>query len=121
MKHQPLITSTILAAAALLLTAPAAADDKDFLREVSAAPNLIFILDTSSSMVLSPEVTLAGDPPAPASVNGALVSAGNVPGGGDDPYSRKGIAKRVPLSRTPRRLATVISVMDASAMAILWS
>lgn len=94
MRHQPL---TIFAAlvAALALTPPAAADDKDFLREVAAPPNLIFILDTSSSMVLSPEVTLAGDPPAPASVNGALVSAGNVPGGGDDPYSRMGIAKRV--------------------------
>ena len=95
MRHQPLITWTILAAAALLLTAPAAADDKDFLREVSAAPNLIFILDTSSSMVLSPEVTLTGDPPAPGRVNGALVTGANVPGGGDDPYSRMGIAKRV--------------------------
>ncbi|HSN55194.1 MAG TPA: hypothetical protein VLT32_10995, partial [Candidatus Sulfomarinibacteraceae bacterium] len=94
MRHTPLATCAALLAA-LALTAPAAADDRDFLREVAAPPNLIFILDTSSSMVLSPEITLAGDPPAPAAVNGALVSAGNVPGGGDDPYSRMGIAKRV--------------------------
>jgi hypothetical protein len=63
------------------------ADDKDFLRERSAPPNLIFILDTSKSMVGSPE--------APGRVDGAKVTYGMVPGAGDDPYSRMGIAKRV--------------------------
>ncbi len=63
------------------------ADDKDFLRERAAPPNLIFILDTSKSMVGSPE--------APGAVDGAKVTYGMVPGAGDDPYSRMGIAKRV--------------------------
>ncbi len=117
MRHQLLITSTILAAAALLLTAPADADDRDFLREVSAPPNLIFILDTSSSMVGSPEtassllpesecdpnaivVDTDGDGVADSTdpfdcSNGLRVPFAMVPGGGDDPYSRMGIAKKV--------------------------
>ncbi len=94
-----------------------AADDRDFLQEVAAAPNLIFILDTSSSMVGSPEVPGflipdcdpdelridTSDPPdgipdvadPTFCYNGARVNAAMVPGGGDDPYSRLGIAKRV--------------------------
>jgi hypothetical protein len=81
--------------AALAVAGLASANDRDFLREVAAAPNLIFILDTSSSMVASPEVTTAGDPAVPTSLEGALIAAAMVPGGGDDPYSRMGIAKRV--------------------------
>ena len=80
--------------AALAVASAAAAEDRDFLRQVSAAPNLIFILDTSSSMASSPEVTVAGDPPVATPIDGALVAAANVPGGADDPYSRMGIAKR---------------------------
>ena len=41
--------------AALALCGGLQADDRDFLREVAAPPNIIFILDTSSSMVGSPE------------------------------------------------------------------
>ncbi|MGD9252368.1 MAG: VWA domain-containing protein, partial [Holophagae bacterium] len=63
------------------------ADDRDFLRERSAPPNLIFILDTSKSMVGSPEL--------PGRIQGAKMTYGMVPGAGDDPYSRMGIAKRV--------------------------
>ncbi len=81
--------------AALAVAGLASANDRDFLREVAAAPNLIFILDTSSSMVASPEVTTAGDPAVPTVVEGTLIPAAMVPGGGDDPYSRMGIAKKV--------------------------
>ncbi len=72
---------------AALVAGTAVADDRDFLRQLAAPPNLIFILDTSRSMVGSPE--------EPGKVNNALVGYGMVPGGGDDPYSRMGIAKRV--------------------------
>jgi hypothetical protein len=105
------------AVAALAAAAQAMADDRDFLREVAAPPNLIFILDTSSSMVGSPETAPTvlppgecdpdelvvdtdsdGVPDAPEPNHcstGLLVPLANVPGGGDDPYSRMGIAKRV--------------------------
>jgi hypothetical protein len=72
---------------AALLVGTAAADDRNFLRQLSAPPNLIFILDTSGSMVGTPEV--------PGTIKNAAVPYGMVPGGGDDPYSRMGIAKRV--------------------------
>ncbi len=72
---------------AILVAGLAAADDKDFLRERAAAPMLVFILDTSGSMVGSPE--------EPGIQRGSRVGFGMVPGGGDDPYSRMGIAKRV--------------------------
>jgi len=72
---------------AILVAGSAAADDKDFLRERAAAPMLVFILDTSGSMVGSPE--------EPGVQHGSRVGFGMVPGGGDDPYSRMGIAKRV--------------------------
>ena len=67
------------AATALVVAVAAAAfaDDKDFLRQVAGRPNILFILDTSGSMVYPPE-------------QGLMVA-----GGGDDPYSRMGIAKRV--------------------------
>ena len=45
-----------LAVVAVFMTAvPAVADDRDFLRERAAPPVLIFILDTSKSMVGAPE------------------------------------------------------------------
>jgi hypothetical protein len=115
MRHTPLTICAALVAV-LALAAPAAADDKDFLREVAAPPNLIFILDTSSSMVGSPEVAPLMQPVEECDPNelvdtdgdgtpdatdprrcstGLLVPLTNVPGGGDDPYSRMGIAKRV--------------------------
>ncbi len=94
MRHQRLITAAALVAA-LATAGSMTADDRNFMTAAAAPPNLIFILDTSSSMVLSPEVTTEGDPPVPAALEGALLSSGNVPGAGDDPYSRMGIAKRV--------------------------
>ncbi len=72
---------------AILVAVSAAADDKDFLRQRAAAPMLVFILDTSGSMVGSPE--------EPGVHHGSRVGFGMVPGGGDDPYSRMGIAKKV--------------------------
>jgi hypothetical protein len=115
MRHHAWITWAVFAA--LAAAGPAIADDRDFLREVAAPPNLIFILDTSSSMVGSPETAPLMLPPAecdPAELvidsdsdgtpdtadplrcsTGLLVPLANVPGGGDDPYSRMGIAKRV--------------------------
>ena len=98
MRHQRSITLVALIAvlAALAAPGPAAADDRNFMSQAAAPPNLIFILDTSSSMVLSPEVTDdGGDPPVATPLNGALLTSANVPGAGDDPYSRMGIAKRV--------------------------
>ena len=40
---------------AALVAGTAVADDRDFLRQLAAPPNLIFILDSSRSMVGSPE------------------------------------------------------------------
>ncbi len=94
MRHQRFITVAALVAA-LAAAGFMTADDRDFMTQAAAPPNLIFILDTSSSMVLSPEVTTEGDPPVPAALEGALLTSANVPGAGDDPYSRMGIAKRV--------------------------
>ncbi len=80
-------TTWLALALAVGLAGALDAEDRDFLRETAAPPNLIFILDTSKSMVGSPE--------APGKVEGARVGYGMVPGGGDDPYSRMGIAKTV--------------------------
>ena len=81
--------ATFLGLAALLLAAGwAGADDRDFLRERAAPPNLVFILDTSGSMVGTTEVVAAG-------TEGSIVPFGMLPGGGDDPYSRMGVAKAV--------------------------
>ena len=80
-------TAWLALALAALLAGTAVADDRDFLRKLSAPPNLIFILDTSGSMVGSPEV--------PGFQMNSNVPYGMVPGGGDDYYSRMGIAKRV--------------------------
>ena len=75
---------------ALCFAGTLGADDRDFLRERAAKPNLLFILDSSGSMVGSPE--------APGAIFNAVAPFGMVPGGGDDPYSRMGIAKRVLLN-----------------------
>jgi hypothetical protein len=80
-------TAWLALALAALLAGTAVADDRDFLRKLSAPPNLIFILDTSGSMVGSPE--------EPGFQMNSNVPYGMVPGGGDDYYSRMGIAKRV--------------------------
>ena len=48
-------TAWLALAMAVLLAGTAVADDRDFLRKLAAPPNLIFILDTSGSMVGSPE------------------------------------------------------------------
>jgi hypothetical protein len=74
-------------AVAALLVGTAAADDRNFLRQLNAPPNLIFVLDTSGSMV--------GTPEQPGTMKNTAVPYAMVPGGGDDPYSRMGIAKRV--------------------------
>ena len=80
-------TAWLALALAALVAGTAVADDRDFLRQLAAPPNLIFILDSSRSMVGSPE--------EPGQQMNAAVAYGMVPGGGDDPYSRMGIAKRV--------------------------
>jgi hypothetical protein len=74
-------------AVAALLAGTAAADDRNFLRQLNAPPNLIFILDTSGSMI--------GTPEEPYGAARAAFPFAMVPGGADDPYSRMGIAKRV--------------------------
>jgi len=90
---------------ALVWAAPAGADDRDFLRERAAKPNILFILDSSGSMVGTPETIgisvddngTPGDPSDDTYVprTGSLVTYGMLPGGGDDPASRMGIAKEV--------------------------
>ena len=80
-------TAWLALALAALLAGTAVADDRDFLRKLAAPPNLIFILDTSGSMIGSPE--------EPGYQMNSTVPYGMVPGGGDDYYSRMGIAKRV--------------------------
>ncbi len=75
----------LLIAAAVL---PAAADDRDLLRDVSAPSNILIILDSSGSMVGTTENGgVSRTPPyAPFAM---------MPGSGDDPRSRMGVAKRV--------------------------
>src|SRR4030042_5107474 len=87
MRHSRAATFLVLAAV-LLAAGWAGADDRDFLRERSAPPNLVFILDTSGSMVGTTEVVALPS-------EGGIVGFGMLPGGGDDPYSRMGVAKAV--------------------------
>jgi len=87
MRHSRAATSLVLAAV-LLAAGWAGADDRDFLRERAAPPNLVFILDTSGSMVGTTEVVALG-------TEGSIVPFGMLPGGGDDPRSRMGVAKAV--------------------------
>jgi hypothetical protein len=116
MRHQRFITAAALVAV-LAAAGFTTADDRNFMTQAAAPPNLIFILDTSSSMVGSPEVAPLALPvedcdPAELVIDtdgdtipdtadpqrcltGLLVPLTNVPGAGDDPYSRMGIAKRV--------------------------
>jgi hypothetical protein len=82
-------TVPLILTVALVMPAATGADDRDFLRERSAPPNILFILDTSSSMVGTPETT------TPGAIDGAQKAYGMLPGGGDDPSSRMGIAKIV--------------------------
>ncbi len=119
--RQRQITNILVVMAAVLAVAAttAAGDDRDFMHEVAAAPNIIFILDTSSSMVGSPETAnlrlpiedcdpeelvidtddppdgVADEPDPYGCSNGLKVPFTMVPAGGDDPYSRMGIAKSV--------------------------
>ena len=86
LKQQAALTAAAVLVA-LCLAGTASADDRDFLRERAAKPNLLFIVDSSGSMVGSPE--------APGAIDSAIAPFGMVPGAGDDPYSRMGIAKRV--------------------------
>jgi hypothetical protein len=81
------ITPWLALAVAALVAATAVADDRNFLRQLNAPPNLIFVLDTSGSMI--------GTPEEPYGAARAAFPYAMVPGGGDDPYSRMGIAKRV--------------------------
>jgi hypothetical protein len=73
------------------LAMTAAADDRDFLRIRSAAPNILFILDSSTSMIGTSEAVENGPYPTVE----RYVPFGLLPGAGDDPESRMGIAKRV--------------------------
>jgi len=73
---------------ALCVAGQAAADDRDFLRERRARPNILLVLDSSGSMVGSPELH-------PFGTLGTRAPFAMVPGAGDDPYSRLGIAKTV--------------------------
>ncbi len=69
----------------------AAADDRDFLRERAAKPNILILLDTSTSMIGTSEVAdefTLGD-------GASNADFGMLPGAGDDPRSRMGIAKTV--------------------------
>ena len=119
MRQRQIANILIVAAALAAASTAAAGDDRDFMHEVAAAPNIIFILDTSSSMVGSPEtaslrlpiedcdpeelVIDTDDPPDGVPdlpdpygcSNGLKVPFTMVPAGGDDPYSRMGIAKTV--------------------------
>jgi len=91
MRMQPTRSWTIAVAIVALCAATAGADDRDFLRERAAKPNILILLDTSTSMIGTSEVDTdftLGE----ASVN---INYGMLPGGGDDPRSRMGIAKEV--------------------------
>ena len=87
MRMNTKFTPWLALAVAALLAGTAVADDRNFLRQLNAPPNLIFILDTSGSMI--------GTPEEPYGAARAAFPFAMVPGGGDDPYSRMGIAKSV--------------------------
>ena len=59
MRHSRAATTLVLAAF-VLAAAWVGADDRDFLRERAAPPNILFILDTSGSMVGTTEVVPTG-------------------------------------------------------------
>ena len=77
-------------AVVLLVAGAASADDKDLLRARSAAPNFIVVLDSSGSMVGTPDA-----PPDTTLFNYPDYPYLMLPGAGDDPRSRLGIAKEV--------------------------
>jgi hypothetical protein len=87
MRLNTYFTAWLALAVAALMAGTAVADDRNFLRQLNAPPNLIFVLDTSGSMV--------GTPEEPGAVSRPQVPFAMVPGGGDDPGSRMGIAKKV--------------------------
>lgn len=87
MRMNTKFTPWLALAVAALIAGTAVADDRNFLRQLNAPPNLIFILDTSGSMI--------GTPEEPYGAARAAFPFAMVPGGGDDPYSRMGIAKSV--------------------------
>ena len=91
MTHQHCRNWLIAAVILALCATGAVADDRDFLRERAAKPNILILLDTSTSMIGTSEARSEfseGDGPA-------NVDFGMLPGGGDDPRSRMGIAKAV--------------------------
>jgi hypothetical protein len=86
----------------VLWSGSAGADDRNFLRKRSAPPNILFILDASGSMVGAQEHVVAMCPPDadhptayPCPPMDARAPLSMLPGGGDDPTSRMGIAKSV--------------------------
>ncbi len=81
----------IAAVMVALVAATAAADDRDFLRERAAKPNILILLDTSTSMMGTSEVA----PEFSEGQGPSIVNSGMLPGAGDDPRSRMGIAKAV--------------------------
>jgi len=84
--------SWIVAAVVLALCATSVvADDRNFLRERAAKPNILILLDTSTSMIGTSEVgTEFTEGFGPNNIN-----YGMLPGSGDDPKSRMGVAKAV--------------------------
>jgi hypothetical protein len=91
MTHQHCRNRLIAAVILVLCATGAVADDRDFLRERAAKPNILILLDTSTSMIGTSEARTEfteGDGPD-------IVDFGMLPGAGDDPRSRMGIAKAV--------------------------
>ena len=91
MTHQQRRNWLIAAVVLALFATGAAADDRDFLRERAAKPNILILLDTSTSMIGTSEVaTEFTEGYGPGNID-----FGMLPGSGDDPRSRMGIAKAV--------------------------
>jgi len=70
-------------------------DDKSLLRSVTAPPNILVILDSSTSMTWPPETVLEPIVQPDGTIRYQPADGAMLPGNGDDPRSRMGIAKEV--------------------------
>ena len=86
--QRPYRVAWFLPVLAVALAGSLFADDRNLLRDVSAPPNILIVLDSSGSMVGTPE-----NGPERGALR--LPPFAMTPGSGDDPRSRMGIAKRV--------------------------
>ena len=88
--QRPYRVAWLLPALTFALVSSLTADDRNLLKDVSAPPNILIVLDSSGSMIGTAE-----NGPARGGGDVILPPFAMQIGAGDDPRSRMGIAKRV--------------------------